>query len=247
MSDFDFSAAPLSLDATLSAPDVSPAGTLPSAENLHDVTRYSRREWLGLSVAACGAALALAAAPAHAIAHPDTQALRFLEELELLQQDFWTRAAASSAAYGMEGRERDVIHLIAKQDREHSEWFRLARQKFGVSEFGHFYTPNASQSRPPRLFSFSQDAFKTRRELFPMGQMLKDTSVAAYHGIVARTSNGEMTEAIAALAGIEGRHAAALREISGVSPLPEAFEPALDAQTVARRLARYGFSGEAIQ
>ncbi|MDF2439736.1 MAG: hypothetical protein JWN98_720, partial [Abditibacteriota bacterium] len=130
----------------------------------------SRRQWLGLSVAACGAALALAAKPAHAIENPDAQALRFLAELEALQSDFWTRAAASAAIQGMEGRERDVVHLIANQDREHKEWFHLARQKFGVSEAGHFYSSNASQSRPVRTFTFPARAFTSGIDLFPLAQ-----------------------------------------------------------------------------
>jgi hypothetical protein len=198
-------------------------------------------------MAACGAALAIAAQPAHAIVHPDAQALRFLEELEALQSDFWTRAAASAATQGMEGRERDVVYLIANQDRDHKEWFRLARQKFGVSEFGHFYTPNTSQSRPVRTFTFPGQAFSSRRELFPLAHSLKDMSVAAYHGIVGTTRNGDITQAIAALAGIEGRHAAALREIAGITPLPDAFEASLNVRVVAHQLERYGFRGEAIR
>lgn len=249
MPDFDFDFLSQRPQSTLSALDAPEAATLPSDElaRAEGEAGCSRRKWLSLSLAACGAALALASSPAHAIAHPDIQALRFLEEMEALQSDFWTRAAASMAAHGMEGRERDVIYLIANQDREHKEWFHLARRKFGVSEFGHFYTPNASVSRPVRTFKFPAQAFSSRTELFPLAQMLKDTSVAAYHGMVGRTSSGDITQAIAALAGIEGRHAAALREIAGLSPLPDAFEAALDSQSVTRRLERHGFSGEAIR
>lgn len=251
MPDFDLDVQSQRTQSTLPAFDAPKTATLPIdglplAEDGAEA-RCSRRDWLGLSLAACGAALAMATSPAHAIVHPDAQALRFLEEMEAMQSNFWTRAAASAATHGMEGRERDVIYLIANQDREHKEWFHLARRKFGVSEFGHFYTPNTSQSRPVRTFTFPAQAFASRGDLFPLGQMLKDTSVAAYHGMVGRTSNGDLTQAVAALAGIEGRHAAALREIAGITPLPDAFEAALGAQVVARRLESYGFRGEAVR
>jgi hypothetical protein len=202
---------------------------------------------LGLSVAACGAAaLALTARPAHALAHNDTQALRFLEELEAMQADFFTRAALSTGQ-GMEGRERDVINLVANQDREQKEWFRLARQKFGVTEFGTLFSPNASQSRPVQMFRFEARLFESRRELFPAAHFLKDTAVGIYHYFVGRTSDAGLTEALAALAGIEGRHAAALREIAGVNPVPEAFEPVVTAETALRRLERFGFRGHSMR
>jgi hypothetical protein len=211
-----------------------------------DVASPSRRTWLGLSVAACGAALLLRPTPALALGNSDVQALRFLEQLEALQADFFTRAALSGAGDGLEGRERDVFNLIANQDREHKAWYHLARQKFGVAQFGTLYTPNASQSRPAQIFTFPATMFATRTSLFPAAQEIKDLAVAAYHGLVGQTSNGDITQAIAALAGIEGRHAAALREISGRTPLPEAFEPALSPQIAMRRLEKYGFRGEAM-
>jgi hypothetical protein len=210
-----------------------------------------RRTFLGLSVAASGAALTLLAAPARSMPdlldNDDRRALRFLEELELLQTDFFYRAASSAAAYGMEERERSIINLIAEQDREQAAWFRAARAKLGVAEFGRTYTPNTSVSRPPRTFMFSSEMFTTRTKLFPAAREIKSIAVAAYHGMVMRTDDGEITQAIAALAGIEGRHAAALQEISGVNPLPSAFEEALSPQVVLTKLAQHGFRGEAIQ
>src|SRR5688500_6902046 len=63
-----------------------------------------RRSFLGLGMAACGAALALLAAPAQGapglLEYSDRRALRFLEEVEALQADFFSRAAMSAAADG---------------------------------------------------------------------------------------------------------------------------------------------------
>ena len=233
------------LDAP-SLPDVASENALTAEES----RIVDRRSFLGLGMAACGAALALLAAPARSapdlLEYSDRRALRFLEEVEALQADFFSRAAMSAAADGMEERERNVINLIARQDREHNAWFRLARAKFGLSEFERTYTPNTSSSRPLRVFSFSSEIFTTRVKLFPVARTIKAISAGAYHGMVMRSSDGEITQALAALAGIEGRHATALQEISGLSPLPSAFEEALSPQVVLTRLVEHGFRGEAI-
>ena len=216
-------------------------------ETVDEAASPSRRNLLALGLLAGGALFALPAQPAQAVGYTEVQALRFLEEIELLQTDFFNRISASTAFDGMEDRERNVLNLIAMHDREHSEWFRLARRKFGIQEFGRMYTPNASSTRPPRMFSFPLEAFKTRATLFPLAASIKDTAVGAYHAMVGSVGDGEIIEALAALAGIEGRHAAALREISGVNSLPGAFESVVDEQEVARRFRPYGFRGEAIQ
>jgi len=225
------------------------ASDAPGGEGV--ASQPERRAFLGLSLAACGAALTLLAAPARSMPdlldYSDRRALRFLEELQLLQTDFFYRAATAAAAGGMEERERSIISLIAQQDREQAAWFRLVRAKFGLAEFGRTFTPNTSSSRPPRTFMFSNETFTTRVKLFPAARDIKTIAVGAYHGMVMHTKDGEITQALAALAGIQGRHAAALHEISGVNPLPSAFEEALSPQIVLTKLTPYGFQGEAIQ
>jgi hypothetical protein len=215
----------------------------------------SRRNFVGGATAAamvlaCGGAMSLLAAPASAeitkVGNTDAQALRFLEELELMQADFFTRVTASAAFEGMEERERSIFATIAEQDRRQAEWFRLARRRFGISEYGRFYTPNASQSRPGRQFMFSAKAFGTRPELLPLAISLKNTGVATFHGVVGRAEKGDIAQALAALAGIQGRHAAALREMAGQDPFTGAFEEAITPNAAARRLARYGFRGDSM-
>jgi len=213
-------------------------------ETASEIASPTRRQWLSLSAAACGAALLLKAQPAGAIGNGGAKSLRFLEEMELLQSDFFQRVAASSAYDSMEPRERDVFNLIAQQDREHATWFRLAREKMGVAEYAGTYLPNTSSSRPLRMFSFPNSAFSTRAKLFPFAIALKDTAVGAYHALVGKSGDAEVIQALAALAGVEGRHAATLREISGVTPLPSAFEAVVSQQQATRKLAAYGFKGQ---
>lgn len=211
----------------------------PSGEQF-GVASPERRKWLGLSVAACGAALLLASKPVQASSGGDLAALTFLEDLELMQTDFFTRVSSSTAYDGMEQRERDVFNLIASQDREHAAWFRQARSRYGISP-----APGSTSALAPRRFSFPATAFVSRTTLFPLAVSIKDTAVAAYHGVVGNTRDGDLIEALAALAGIEGRHSSAIREIYGINSLETAFEPALSKNEVARRLAPYGFNGGA--
>src|SRR5687768_16306262 len=116
-----------------------------------DIAMPSRRAALLLGAAIPAGLLLTRATAAHAspsFGHGEQRAIQCLEELESLQKDFFVRVSASAAFDGMEGRERDVFSAIGTQDREHGEWFRLARRKFGVPEHARSYTPNLSQSRP---------------------------------------------------------------------------------------------------
>lgn len=233
--------------------EIESASPSPDAQVVKDVApevvaaadaEFSRRDMLrlgGIGALALSATLLTNMPSAQALAPSDTRALRFLEEVEILQCEFFQRAAASAAAFSLKESEREVIFQLAEQDREHKEWFRLARTKMGVAEFGGFYTPNTSQSRPPRLFNFPAKVFSSRQQMFPFALRLKETATGAYHGLVATARQPEIIEALAALAGVEGRHAAALRQISGLDPAPTAFEPALSPEVVMNRLSDFAF------
>ena len=215
-----------------------------------EVAMPSRRAALILGAALPAGLLLARAGTARADAsfgHSEVRAVQYLEELEELQTEFFSRVAASSAFDGMEGRERDVFAAIATQDREHSEWFRLARRKYGLAEHSAPFTPNLSQSRAVPLYNFPLDAFTTRARLIPVASQIKDAAVGAYHAFVGSVGNADVAQALAALAGVEGRHAAALHEIGATVSLPTAFEAVVTPETAARTLERFGFRGEAIQ
>jgi rubrerythrin len=204
----------------------------------------TRRGFVTLSAAACGAAaLLLNNAPARALGYSDAQLLRFLEEVERVELDFFTRAALSGTADGLQEREANALNLLAKQDNEHAYWFKLAREKFGLSAFDKPLEPNTPASRLAPSYKFSAESFKTRASLFSLALSLKETSVGAYYGVVARLDDPKVVQAVAALAGVEGRHLAVLRELSGQSPFV-AYETSLDPSDVVGRLVKYGFSTE---
>lgn len=216
-----------------------------ASETIDEVRSPARRSWLGLTLAACGAALALQT-EAHALAHSDQEALRFLLELEDFQHEFFDFAIRSAAAYGLDMRQRDVIYLVTEQDREHREWARLALEKYKLSPTTSVNRSTTSPSRWQPRYSFPAEPFRTAPALFNLTIEIKELGVGAYHDLVARVDRPELIQALAALGGIEGRHAAALRQVSGSNALPSAFEKNVNVNTVSRRLARFGFRGDSL-
>lgn len=204
----------------------------------------TRRGFIALGAAACGAAaLLLNNTPAHALGYSDAELLRFLEEVEHLELDFFTRAALSGTADGLQERELYALAALSKQDNEHAYWFKLARQRFGLSAFDKPVEPNQPASRQAPTYKFPSQSFESRASLYTLALSIKETSVGAYYGVIARLKDPEIVQAVASLAGVEGRHLAVLRELSGQSPFV-AYEAALDTGDVASRLTKYGFSAE---
>jgi hypothetical protein len=250
----DFSAAQIEADEVTDSMDVASreprrtSAEVASPEVASPEVKSPARRNLFAMGALAAAGVALAGVPARADFgwdYGDAQALRFLEELELLQTDFYTRAALSAAGASLDGRQSDAIRLVAQQDGEQLDWIRRARGKLGVAEYGRFYQPNTAMSRPHRSFTFSGRVFEDRGQMLSFAVDLKETAVAAYQSAVALTDSAALTQAVAALAGIESRHAAALREANGDNPLPRAFETQLSPTDVLHRLASFGFRGEA--
>jgi hypothetical protein len=197
-----------------------------------------------LGAAVCGAALLWKQQPASAALHyGDIRVLRFLEEVEELQKEFFTRAALSHSAGELNGREREVINTIALQDDEHLGWFALARGQYGISKYSGFYTPNASRGRPPRVFTLPIELFTNRARLLDAAVQMKEVSVGAYQGQLRSAREPRLLQSIASLAGVEARHAAALREVSANGD-PTAAATPLSAVQVMDRLREYGFRGE---
>ncbi|HEX8550460.1 MAG TPA: ferritin-like domain-containing protein [Abditibacteriaceae bacterium] len=214
-----------------------------------EVASPSRRSLLAIGAVAA-AAVAVGASPANAdlvrslrnILHLDPIVANFAFELEELQMDFFTRVLQSDAYRGLQVREQNLFNAIASEDTEHYQTIKMYRNRRGIKNSGHFESPNASSTRPSRLFNYPTDAFKTRDGLLSTALDIKETSVFAYHGAVDLVNKDTLLLA-AAIAGVEGRHLAMLREISGIDPLPSPFEGSLPPQASGRRLSRYGFRG----
>lgn len=211
-------------------------------EGLNETNLLSRRSLLAIGAVA-GVALALPSLPARAdaeAAYSDIMALRYLEEIARLQADFFTKAANSTTAEGIQEREINALNLIARQDGELSRWFRAARQRYKIGASSTFYTPNTSTSRPMPVYRFGFGIFNTRSGLYSSAISIKETALGAFHDVVVNADSPDMIQAFAALAGVQGRHATMLRELAGQPPLVT-FESTLSRSAVLQRFEAYGF------
>lgn len=168
--------------------------------------------------------------------------LNFAHEMEELQAEFFERASVSRAGKMLEPRARNLIYEIAAQDRAHFEFLDELTQLQATRNGGTMRTRQASASRRPRMFTFPAGAFENKEMLLPAAIELKELTVSAYHGAVHLITSNLLTPA-AAIAGVDGRHLAILREVAGLDPVPFSFENQVSAQTIGKKLARYGFKG----
>lgn len=213
----------------------------------------SRRSLLGLGGAIAASTLLAGGVRAdildtiRGVLDLDPIVLNFAHELEELQSEFFRRLSISPAYDEMEARERSVISAIAMQDRAHFEFFEALRGKLGARAGGAFESRNASASRRPRVFRFPSNAFRTRASALTEAVTIKENSVAAYHGAVdlLRQKRALLAPAVA-VAGVDGRHLAVLRELAGLDPVPASYELQVSPQAVGKRLGKYGFRGGAM-
>ena len=143
----------------------------------------------------------------------------------------------------LSGQERNIVNLMAQQDAEHFEILSAAREALGFKDAGSSETFNQASSRVPR--SFTYPALSDRMETLQTVLDVKETVLFAYHGAVGIVRNKELLKTAAAIAGVEGRHAAILRMAMGLVPGPAPFEGAYAAQQAGYKLGKYGFKGGA--
>ena len=215
-----------------------------------DIPMPARRQLLALGAAAGAATLVAGAMPAHAgfgakqlgaVFNLDSIVAAFASEMEELSSEFFYRATRSPNFGTLSGREQAVINTIAVQDRQHFEDHQAVLRSLGNRNADAYANSNASASRRPRTFRFG-GAFNSRDKFFEEALYIKETILWGYHGAVTLVSS-ELLMPAAAIAGVDGRHVAVLREIAGVIPVPRSFEEYLTPQAVAKRLDRYGFTG----
>lgn len=168
--------------------------------------------------------------------------LNFAHEMEELQAEFFERASVSMAVNKMDAKERGLIYTIAGHDRAHFKILDEVQRMTASKNGGARVTMHSSTTQRPRIFTFPANVFDSRENLLPAAVELKELCVSAYHGAVHLIGADLLTPA-AAIAGVDGRHLAVLREVAGLDPVPFSFENQVSAQTIGSKLGRYGFKG----
>lgn len=210
----------------------------------------TRRQLLTMATATCGVTIASALFnPARAdlvakigkLFYLDSIVLNFAFEMEELQRDLYSRMTRSKGYGLLDGKEQNLIALFANQDAEHYQVLNAARDAFGYKDGGESETLNTFASRRPRMFQYP--SLSSREDVLNTALDVKETVLFGYHGAVGIVRNKKLLSTAAAIAGVEGRHAAVLRMAVGLPPSTAPFEGAYDAQHTGYKLAKYGFKG----
>ena len=220
-------------------------------EGLTNMTA-TRRQLIAMATLTCGATVAASMFnPARAdlvakvgkIFYLDSIVLNFAFEMEELQKDLYTRLSASRGYGFLSGEERNLISTFAQQDGQHFDVLNAARDAYGYQDAGSTETPNTFASRRARFFTYPK--LDSREAVLNTALDVKETVLFGYHGAVGIVRDKQFLAVAAAIAGVEGRHAAVLRQVVGLKPSTAPFEGAYAAQYTGYKLGKYGFKGGA--
>ena len=151
----------------------------------------------------------------------DADIVEFALVLEELEAAYYREALRRVPDLSAEVRR--VTETIAKHETEHAAALRDVLDTVGgrILEL-------------PR-FEFG-GAYADQRAFLRLAETLEETGVAAYNGAAPLITDRKLLETAGGIVQIEGRHAAAIRQLRGRDPAPRAFDGALSASAVRRRV-----------
>ena len=201
----------------------------------------TRRKFLALGAMAGAAAVVLPALPARALGSPlDNLAsqLRFLEAAQYFSSQFFSRALQSGSIDGLSPANGKALLTIANQDNEQARWINAVRLQRGIMP--NRATMPGSMTEPNFTVG---GAYGNRARFFDSALAIKTATVGAFHGVVGKGGAAEMVQAVAALAGVQNRHLAMLREMAEMDPF-DTYVQGISMREASNTLSKYGFDTE---
>ena len=203
----------------------------------------TRRHFLALSAVATAATataatFALPALPTRASDLALTSEMRFLQNAEFFQNQFFSRALRSGLIDPISPVEAKTLLTIANEDSEQARWFRAARAQRGLMPS----RGNMPSSMTDPNFQMGTN-YASREKFLASAITIKSTAVGAFHGIVGKGGKPDITQAIAALAGVQNRHLAMLKEMAGLDPF-DTYVEAVAMDDASQTLSKFGFNTE---
>jgi rubrerythrin len=165
-----------------------------------------------------GALLGLAADGAQAATKGDISILNFALTLEYLEAAFYAEANRMGA---LSGETKLFAKVVAAHEATH---VATLKQVLG----------SAAAKSPKFNFRGTTESASRFRAT---AQTLEDTGVSAYKGQAPKIKSDAYLAAALAIHTVEARHAAWIREIRGVSPVPAAFDTPLTKKQVLSAVA----------
>ncbi len=196
----------------------------------------TRRHFLALGAVAGAAAILLPALPARALDAGLGAQLKFLEATQYFSSQFFSRALQSGSIDGISPAQGKALLTIANQDNEQARWINAVRTQRGLMPA----RPNAPASLTEPNFTVA-GAYGNRAKFFDSALAIKTASVGAFHGIVGMGGQAELIQAVAALAGVQNRHLATLREMTGTDPF-DTYVEGVSMRDTSKTLVKYGFN-----
>lgn len=129
----------------------------------------------------------------------DIGIMNFAYLLEQLEANFYTRVVANNFYAGATAEERQILTDLRDHEIIHREFFKAA---LGA---------NAIAQLP--AFDFSLVDFNSRDSVLTNSQAMEDTGVAAYNGAGQAIVSPDVLLLAGKIVSVEGRHAAAIRDL----------------------------------
>ena len=151
----------------------------------------------------------------------DIGIMNFAYLLEQLEADFYTRVVANNFYAGSTAEERQILTDLRDHEIIHREFFKATLGANGIPQLP--------------AFNFSLVDFNSRDSVLTNSQNLEDTGVSAYNGAGQAIVSPDILALAGKIVSVEGRHAAAIRDLriprnGFFAPHPDDF--ALDPLTV---------------
>lgn len=178
------------------------------------------------NVMAAGESLAVVQQQAINLGTGDIAIMNYAYLLEQLEADFYTRVTANFYA-GATAEERQILTDLRDHEIIHREFFKAAL---------------GANAIPTLTFDFSLVNFTSRDSVLTNSQVLEDTGVSAYNGVGQAVTNPDILVLAGKIVSVEGRHAAAIRDLR-IPRLtffaPHSSDFALDPLTVLTKVAPF--------
>ncbi len=154
------------------------------------------------------------------VARGDAAVLNFALAFEQLQADFYARTLAAGK---VKGEWLQFAQVVGAHEREHVTFLR---NKLGAA------------AHPAPVFELTPAALDQSQ--FPhIAITLEDAGVALYNGQATNLSKPALAAA-AEIVSVEARHASWARDLAGITPAPNATDPAATVPHVQAQLAGIG-------
>ena len=155
----------------------------------------------------------------------DAGIFNFALTLEFLERDFYQMALDAGV---LSGAALGVVTNLRDHEAAHVDAITAALQGAGA-------TP-----APKPQFTFPPDALASQDSVIQLASVLEPTGVGAYLGAGPMIQNPDFLEAAGTIAGVEGDHVVAIKNLQGVVPPANvAFEQALTKDEVLAAVAPF--------